>query len=311
MSAAELLSVGVLSYNASDRLQVGLASLRQYLPGCPVMVWDNCSSDDSATVVSTLFPEVELVNSAVNLLFPEGCNQLVCRCDSRYLLLMNADVFLEDDSILGLVDFMEEHADLLATSPAVRDGGRTRHMAHDVVTPMLTVARDSVLGKVFRRTRWYRQAMHEQSAPNQVFFVPKITNSCCVLRCQAFVDLGGFHPGQFLYWTEEDIALRAAAAGYRQAVVGSSVVGHQHGTSTSTLPRSVLRAMIVHDRVAYMRRNFGALAAALVELAVALRPKIWHSAYNYACYLRHAGQLRRTSGTIREYVDQRRRSNST
>ena len=75
-------------------------------------------------------------------------------------------------------------------------------------------------------------------------------------------------------------------------------------TIRSTISVSLLQAMIVHDRAAYMRRNFGLLAAAFVEMAVALRPKLWHSLYNYACYLRHAGRLRRLARQIRKRVEQ-------
>lgn len=291
MELREKLTAAVLSFNTASKLEACLRSLETFLPGCAVVVWDNASRDDSREMVRARFPRVELVASPDNLLFAEGCNRAIERCRTEYVVIMNADVRLEDESFADIVKLMQANPELVAVSPSVEDDGRLRHMAHDVVTPSLAIARDSVLGKILRRTSWYRRAMLEDVQPDSVFRAPKITNCCCVVRREPFLAMGGFDRRQLLYWSEEDFALRAANAGYEQAVYGRCRVSHQHGSSTATLPRSLLRAIVVRDRLTYMTRHFGLVAALLVELAVFPRLKLWRSASDWLGFFRHRREM--------------------
>jgi len=287
----EKLSAAVLSFNTASKLESCLRSLETFLPGSPVVVWDNASRDDSREMVRARFPEVELVASPENLLFAEGCNRSIERCRTELVVIMNADVRLEDDAFADIVELMEASPELVAVSPSVEDDGRLRHMAHEVVTPSLAIARDSVLGMILRRTRWYRRAMLEDVPPDAVFRAPKITNCCCVVRRDAFLAMGGFDRRQLLYWSEEVFAIRAAEKGYEQAVYGTCRVSHEHGSSTGTLPSSLLRAIVVRDRLAYMSRHFGMAAALLVELAVFPRLKLWRSASDWWNFFRHRREM--------------------
>ena len=119
---------------------------------------------------------------------------------------MNADICLVDRGILEILRFMQSDDRIVGVSPSIRDKGELRHSACDLMTPMLAVARDTFIGKLLRRTDWYRRAAYLEVDPNSVFFSPKITNCCCVLRRDAFLSLGGFDTSQLLYWTEEAFA---------------------------------------------------------------------------------------------------------
>lgn len=301
MGIRDRLTVAVLSYSVSPKLRICLESIRTHLPSCKTVVWDNGSTDDSVLMVRREFPDVEMIRSPENLLFAEGCNHLIQQCRTEYVLLMNADIFLQNDPASDILSFMEAHEDLIAVSPAVKDAGRLRHLAHEAITPALAIARDSVLGKVLQRTQWYHRALFENVQPDEVFCAPKITNCCCIIRRDRFVALGGFHPDQLLYWTEEDFALRAAKAGYRQAVFGKCSVVHEHGSSTAKLPFSFLRAIVVRDRISYMRRHFGFLATIIVELAVFFRFKLWYSIYYWYSFFTHRRELNRMASVVERY----------
>ena len=301
MEIRDRLTAAVLSYNTSPKLRLCLKSIRTHLPSCKTVVWDNGSTDDSVLMVRRKFPDVEIISSPENLLFAEGCNHLIQHCQTEYVLLMNADIFLQNDQLSDILPFMEAHEDLIAVSPAVKDAGRLRHLAHEAITPALAIARDSVLGKMLQRTRWDHRALFENVQPDEVFCAPKITNCCCIIRRDGFVALGGFHPDQLLYWTEEDFALRAGEAGYRQAVFGRCSVVHEHGSSTAKLPFPLLRAIVVRDRLSYMRRHFGFLATVIVELAVFFRPKLWYSIYYWYCFFTHRRELNRMARVVEGY----------
>ncbi len=292
MNTGELLTVGILNYNSAEKVKTCLDSVMTYLPDCFVVVWDNASTDNSVTVIQRKFPQVCLRKSSINLWFAEGCNQLVRVCKTPYVLLMNADIRLENRRIIEILSFMQSEDRIVAVSPSINDNGRLRHSAHDLMTPMLIVARDTFLGKVLRRTDWYRCAAYAKVDPNRVFFSRKITNCCCVLRRDAFLSLGGFDASQLLYWTEEAFAWKAASVGYWQAVYGKCSVLHDHGASTSTLAKSFLRAIVVRDRWSYTRRHFGWLSNVLVEILILLRPRFWQIVKDYISYWRHRSRIK-------------------
>ncbi len=85
------IAVVVVNWNVKDLLRNCLESLRKAVMGLAVrvVVVDNASSDGSAEMVESLFPEVELVRNQTNAGFARANNQGLERYqkNSRFLLL--------------------------------------------------------------------------------------------------------------------------------------------------------------------------------------------------------------------------------
>jgi hypothetical protein len=287
-----VLSIGILSYNTSGKLRKCLNSIREHLRDIPVAVLDNASTDDSVEMVKREFPDIRLYQSKENLFFAWGCNQLAEFCTTRYVLLMNADVFFGDSSVTEIVKYMDENPQIIATSPLIQDGSILWHRASGIITPWRCIARDSIAQRFLKKTRWFRRVMFEDVPLNNPFIVPKITNGSCVVRRKEFLEAGGFSYEQILYWTEEEFALRVKRLGYLQAVYGKAVVYHEHGSSTKTLPKSLIRAIHVRDRIHYMRREYGLSAVIIVEFMLMLRLQIWKSFADYLHFIHHHRTIR-------------------
>lgn len=292
MNTDSAFTVAILSFNVRDKLRLAIESALRLLPGVSVRVWDNGSSDGTAEMVRQLFPSVTFHYSPENILFARGCNELVSRCTTPYVLLMNADIQLVDNSIQNIITFMEHDPSLVGVSPSVRDHGLLRHMSSGILTPFLCCVRDAFWGALFRDTRRYKAAMGENIPPDTTFPAAKITNCCCMLHRKAFLEIGGFCKRQLLYWTEEDFAIRVERRNMRQAVYGNCIVEHDHGSSTKKLPQELVRAIYVNDRITYMRTHFGIAAMLLVEAAL-LRPRFWKSAVEYAAYFSYITTMRK------------------
>ena len=65
----------IVSYNTRDLLRECLASLRAHAPRYPVVVADNASTDDSASMVGREFPEVTLLRNPQNIGFGAANNR--------------------------------------------------------------------------------------------------------------------------------------------------------------------------------------------------------------------------------------------
>lgn len=299
MQFEQQVTFGIITFNVRDKLSKCIESLVRFFPAAKIVVLDNASEDGSQAAITARFPQVEYHYNDENTYFASGCNQLLGYCETPFMLLMNADIFITDRSVEELVRFAQEHDRYVGVSPSVMDNGLHRHMASGLLTPGICVARDTVLGKGLRKTAWYRRHMFEDKQPGDTFDVPKITNSCCLLRCDLFKQIGQFDPDQILYWTEEALALRVARAGLAQAVLGSVVVQHEHGSSTKKLPPDLVRAIHVRDRFVYMCNHYGRLRACGVELLILLRPKIWCSIRDLYYVWKNRKQIRAVRSLIR------------
>jgi GT2 family glycosyltransferase len=295
-----MFTVAIISFNVKEKLRIAIESIRRFLPGIPLRIWDNGSTDGTRGMMASDYPEIDYYYSPENLFFARGCNELVAQCATKYVLLMNADIALVDASVADIAAFMETRDEVIAVSPSVRDQGRVRHMASGIITPGLCIARDSFWGAAMRQSTWYRRAMGDAIDPHTVFDAEKITNCCCMLRRESFCALGGFSVRQILYWTEEEFAVRVKRRQMRQCVFGKSIVEHEHGSSAKKLPGALVRAICVHDRLAYMRFLFGPIVAVFVEAAL-LRPRFWKSIVEYSHYLSKKNEINRIKKTITDY----------
>ena len=72
---------------------------------------DNNSVDGSVAEVRQKFPGVKLIENRENVGFSKANNQAIAQSTSRYVLLLNPDTVVEEDTFLLCVDFMNSHPD--------------------------------------------------------------------------------------------------------------------------------------------------------------------------------------------------------
>src|SRR5262249_54001435 len=91
-------TAGILTYNSRGQLERCLDALRaQSPPLADILVWDNASADDSASLARARGARVEV--SARNLGFAAGANELIRRVTTPYFLLVNPDAYLAPDYV--------------------------------------------------------------------------------------------------------------------------------------------------------------------------------------------------------------------
>ncbi len=74
-----------------------------------IFVVDNNSSDPSVKMVQRRFPEVKLILNAQNVGFAKANNQALRHATGQYVLLLNPDTVVEEDTFLKCCQFMDAH----------------------------------------------------------------------------------------------------------------------------------------------------------------------------------------------------------
>src|ERR1035437_11089548 len=105
------LTVIIVSYNVSYFLEQCIKSVikASHSLNVDIVVVDNCSEDDSVSMIRNRFPEVKLIVNPDNKGFSKANNQAIRQSDNDYILLLNPDTVLEESALIRTLDFMESH----------------------------------------------------------------------------------------------------------------------------------------------------------------------------------------------------------
>ena len=105
------LSVVIVNYNVKYFLEQCLISVGKAISDidAEVFVVDNNSVDGSCQMVHKKFPFVTLIENKVNTGFSKANNQAIVQSKGEYVLLLNPDTVVEEDTFKKVVDFMDSH----------------------------------------------------------------------------------------------------------------------------------------------------------------------------------------------------------
>ena len=183
-------SVVIVAYHSAALLPGCLAAIPA---GCPVIVVDNASPDDSADVALAARRSARVVRAARNLGFGPGANLGFAQVTTEFGLLLNADATLEPGTIAGLIAAARRYPESGLLAPEVIADEGHMQFGHDLPFRRL---RGSVVEPSGDACCWY------------------VGGSAMFLRMSVFRELGGFDPDIFLYFEDDDLCLRVRAAGH-------------------------------------------------------------------------------------------------
>jgi GT2 family glycosyltransferase len=118
------LSVIIVNYNVKFFLEQALLSVRKAMNGIEVEVWvvDNNSVDGSVQMLRSRFPDVHLITNNQNTGFAGANNQAIAQCKGEYILLLNPDTVVEEDTFSKVIAFMDTHPDAGGLGVKMIDG---------------------------------------------------------------------------------------------------------------------------------------------------------------------------------------------
>ncbi len=119
MESKVLVSVIILNYNTFSITCQCISSIIEKTKEVDyeIILVDNASSECDAEEFRKLFPSITLIKSPVNLGFAKGNNLGIEQAKGNYLLLLNSDVEITEDSISKCYTFLSGDTKAGALSP--------------------------------------------------------------------------------------------------------------------------------------------------------------------------------------------------
>lgn len=118
------LSVIIVNYNVKYFLEQCLYSVRAAVTGmdAEVFVVDNNSTDGSVEYLRPKFPEVVFIENKDNPGFAKANNQAIRQCTGEYVLLLNPDTVVGEESLRSLCFQMDEDPEIGAIGVKMLNG---------------------------------------------------------------------------------------------------------------------------------------------------------------------------------------------
>ena len=276
-----MVSFVILNYNSSELVRKCVASIREYMPAgsYEIVVVDNGSRPEEYALLDGMQSEqCRIVRKEVNTGFGTGNMIGASVAQGRYFCFLNSDVFLIEDCVTPLCQYLDSHPDVGCITPVQQktSGCRSRSFRHGTGIWHVLVG-DSIRERLLPKKFPPRDSiLKERTEPVSVM---QINGSFMLFPAEKFWAIGGFDTSIFLYYEEYDLAKRLQLHGWKRIVHPCYTFLHVHDASTSAMRRQALRENYV-SRIYTYRKYHGMLTTfiyqGILTLQLIFKPKKWY-----------------------------------
>lgn len=235
-----MLDIIIVNWNAGRQLRDCLEAIvsagRDGFSLGHVVVVDNASSDGSLDGLDLLSLPLNIIRNSVNRGFGAACNQGAAVCGAHYLLFLNPDTKLFENSLAVPLAFMEDEANQdvgICGIQLIDEDGVVSRSCYRFPTTGRLVAQAIGLDKLLGLTHL---GLHMQEWDHQVSReVEQVIGAFFLVRHGLFASLGGFDERFFLYFEEVDFSFRARKAGWKSFYLTEAKTFHEGGGTTSQI----------------------------------------------------------------------------
>lgn len=211
-----------------------------------VIVVDNASKDDEATIIERRYPQVKVIRSSRNLGFAGGNNLGIKSARGKYLLFINNDTVLDHGAHLdALIQRLESSSQIGVVCPKIRFAWDSHPIQFAGYTPLSSVTmRNRSLG-------FGEEDRGQYDTPHPT---PYAHGAAMMVKREALEKVGLMPECFFLYYEELDWSMMFTRAGYQIWYEPASTVYHKESQATGQ--DSPLKTYyLTRNRLLFAKRN--------------------------------------------------------
>jgi len=263
-------SIIIVNFNTVDYLRECLASIYRYMPASTeVIVVDNASVDDSSAMVKAEYPQVKLIESAVNLGFGVGNNLGVSHATKEYVMLFNSDAVLQMDTANGLLQYMVLHPEISCVTPRVvlPKTFDIQPKTFGFKPNLKTVFMQSTgLNRIFPKCKWFNGIDGDDRWAREMV-VGWVSGVCMLIRRQDFLAVEGFDQRFFMYCEDIEICLKLSRFG-KIVLLDDFDIIHYGGASSRTMAAKVRNSVWQQRHLLMIIRDYSGLIQGLLSAGI-------------------------------------------
>ncbi len=260
------LSVIIVNYNVQYFLEQALLAVRKAAQKVPteVFVVDNNSVDDSVQMLRDKFPEVQLIANKDNVGFSTANNQAINISKGEYVLLLNPDTVVREDTFEKTVAFMDMHPDAGGLGVKMIDGKGNflPESKRGFPSPEVAFYKTFGFSKLFPKSKRFNKYHLGFLDKDKTHQVDVLSGAFMMLRKSVLDEIGLLDEAFFMYGEDIDLSYRVVKAGYKNYYFADTTIIHYKGESTKkgslNYVRTFYNAMII-----FARKHFGGSKAGM------------------------------------------------
>jgi GT2 family glycosyltransferase len=230
------VSVVIVNYNVKHFLDQCLDSVKKACSGIEAEVWvvDNASSDSSVEMIQRKHPWVKLIESKVNLGFSKGNNLAIRKSDAQYILLLNPDTIIEENTLKDCIHFMENHSDAGSLGVKMIDGSGKflPESKRGLPTPKAAFYKIFGLSRFFPKSKEFGRYHLSYLDSEKVHEVDVLSGAFMFIKKETLDKTGLLDEKFFMYGEDIDLSYRIQQNNYKNYYSPIPRIIHFKGEST-------------------------------------------------------------------------------
>jgi GT2 family glycosyltransferase len=272
------LSVVIVNYNVKYFLEQCLLSVFKAGEGIEkeIFVVDNNSVDGSVKMLKQKFPEVLIIENKDNKGFSKANNQAILKAKGEYILLLNPDTVVEEDTFTKTIKFMDEHSDAGGLGVKMFDGKGNflPESKRGLPKPIVAFYKIFGLSRLFPKSKTfgrYHLGFLDKDKTNEI---EVLSGAFMMLRKVALDKIGLLDEDFFMYGEDIDLSYRIIKGGYKNYYFPETRIIHYKGESTKKSSVNYVfvfyNAMLIFARKHFTQNN-AKIFSFLINFAVYIR----------------------------------------
>lgn len=230
------LSIVIVSYNVKHFLDQCLHSVQSAIKGieAEVYVVDNLSVDGSCEMVREKHPWVNLIENKQNTGFAVANNQAIRVAQGEYILLLNPDTLVQEQTFSKCIEFMDSHpmAGALGVKMIDGKGNYLPESKRGLPTPAVAFYKISGIIKLRPKSERYAKYYMGHLPNDQVSEIEILAGAFMFMRKKALDEVGLLDEDFFMYGEDIDLSYRIIKGGYKNYYLPEPSIIHYKGEST-------------------------------------------------------------------------------
>ncbi len=213
------------------------------------IIVDNASSDGSVSFIEKEFPSLILIKNKQNVGFSRANNIGIRQSQGEFILLLNPDTILQEDTLQKTVGYMDNHSQVGALGCRMIDGQGhfLPESKRGFPSPKVALFKSLGLSALFPKSGYFNEYYLGSLPEFEINEVDVLTGAFMLLRKSALDKSGLLDEDFFMYGEDIDLSYRIKKFGYSVIYFPETTIIHFKGESTKK------------QSVVYIRRFYGAM----------------------------------------------------
>lgn len=245
------LSVVIVNYQTFELTKNTIDSIFRYeYPfSYEILVVDNASADDSLAMLQDYFKDkVTFIASKENNGFAAGNNQALEIARGKYVLLLNSDTLVWENTLESIYNYMEMHTDVGAAGCRVllENGELDKACKRSFPNVKNSFFRLFHIPTASKDNNYNLDDLPDDG----IYEIDCLTGAFMFMRAEALDEVGFLDETFFMYGEDIDLCYRIKEAGWKIVYYGESRITHLKGASSKKQKNKLIyefyRAMYIY-----------------------------------------------------------------